>query len=50
MHTYRDLFAKPEFRVLFITQCLTMIAGATSGAGPRHDHVRARPDPPYSPG
>ncbi len=31
MHTYRDLFAKPEFRVLFITQCLTMIAGATSG-------------------
>ena len=31
MHTYRDLFAKPEFRVLFVTQCLTMIAGATSG-------------------
>src|SRR5688500_7011459 len=31
MHTYRDLFAEPEFRVLFITQCLTMIAGATSG-------------------
>ena len=31
MHTYRDLFAVAEFRVLFVTQCLTMIAGATSG-------------------
>jgi hypothetical protein len=31
MHTYRDLFAVAEFRALFATQCLTMIAGATSG-------------------
>jgi hypothetical protein len=31
MHTYRDLFAVAEFRVLFVTQCLTMVAGATSG-------------------
>lgn len=31
MRTYRDLFAAPEFRVLFVAQCLTMIAGATAG-------------------
>jgi hypothetical protein len=31
VHTYRELFAVAEFRVLFVTQCLTMIAGATSG-------------------
>jgi hypothetical protein len=31
VHTYRDLFAVAEFRALFVTQCLTMIAGATSG-------------------
>lgn len=31
MHTYRELFTVAEFRVLFVAQCLTMIAGATAG-------------------
>ena len=31
MRTYRDLFGVPEFRVLFVTQCLTMAAAATAG-------------------
>ena len=31
MRTYRDLFRVAEFRTLFLTQCLTMAAGATSG-------------------
>ena len=31
MRTYRELFGVAEFRVLFVTQCLTMIAGASSG-------------------
>jgi MFS family permease len=30
VRTYRDLFGVPEFRVLFVTQCLTMAAAATS--------------------
>ena len=29
--TYRELFGVAEFRTLFVTQCLTMVAGATSG-------------------
>ncbi|HEX6150919.1 hypothetical protein [Nocardioides sp.] len=31
MKTYRELFAVAEFRTLFVAQCLTMAAGATSG-------------------
>ena len=31
MRTYRELFGVAEFRTLFVTQCLTMAAGATSG-------------------
>lgn len=31
MRTYRELFGIAEFRTLFVTQCLTMAAGATSG-------------------
>lgn len=31
MRTYRDLFAVAEFRVLFVSQCLTMVAAATAG-------------------
>ncbi|WP_432476864.1 hypothetical protein [Nocardioides sp. GXQ0305] len=31
MKTYRELFGVAEFRTLFVTQCLTMAAGATSG-------------------
>ncbi len=31
MRTYRELFGVAEFRTLFVTQCLTMIAGATGG-------------------
>ena len=31
MRTYRELFGVAEFRTLFVTQCLTMVAGATSG-------------------
>lgn len=31
MHTYRQLFAVPQFRTLFVAQCLTMAAGATAG-------------------
>ena len=31
MNTYRSLFAVAEFRVLFVAQCLNMIAGATAG-------------------
>jgi MFS family permease len=30
VRTYRDLFGVPEFRVLFVTQCLTMAAAATA--------------------
>ncbi len=29
MRTYRELFGVAEFRTLFVTQCLTMVAGAT---------------------
>jgi len=29
--TYRELFGIPEFRTLFVSQCLTMAAGATAG-------------------
>jgi MFS family permease len=31
VRTYRELFAIAEFRTLFVSQCLTMAAGATSG-------------------
>ena len=31
MRTYRELLGVAEFRTLFVTQCLTMAAGATSG-------------------
>ena len=31
VRTYRELFGVAEFRTLFVTQCLTMAAGATSG-------------------
>ena len=31
MHTYRALFAVAEFRILFVAQCLNMVAGATAG-------------------
>ena len=31
MKTYRELFGVAEFRTLFVAQCLTMVAGATSG-------------------
>jgi len=31
VRTYRELFGVAEFRTLFVTQCLTMIAGATAG-------------------
>lgn len=31
MRTYRELFGVAEFRTLFAAQCLTMVAGATSG-------------------
>ena len=31
MRTYRELFGVAEFRTLFVTQCLTMVAGATGG-------------------
>lgn len=31
VRTYRELFGVAEFRILFVTQCLTMIAGATAG-------------------
>ena len=31
MRTYGELFRIAEFRTLFVTQCLTMVAGATSG-------------------
>jgi hypothetical protein len=31
VRTYREQFGVAEFRVLFVTQCLTMAAGATSG-------------------
>ena len=30
MRTYRELFGVAEFRTLFVTQCLTMVAGATA--------------------
>lgn len=30
VRTYRDLFGVAEFRVLFLTQCLTMVAAATA--------------------
>jgi MFS family permease len=31
VRTYRELFGVAEFRTLFTAQCLTMVAGATSG-------------------
>ncbi len=31
VRTYRELFEIAEFRTLFVAQCLTMVAGATSG-------------------
>ena len=31
MRTYREIFGVAEFRTLFVAQCLTMAAGATSG-------------------
>ena len=31
MRTYRELFGVAEFRILFVAQCLTMVAGSTAG-------------------
>ena len=31
MRTYRELFGVAEFRILFVSQCLTMVAAATAG-------------------